>query len=163
MAKQNNTTTTTFTAGDVVHVAEACLPYLVIEDFYPDGEEEGGAPTYTTRPLQPLSDFSRADKEAGLPGCRFVRNHEWLWEDEIREAEGEDLVITGRVIRLVVEDPRDFSERVRIVGRISPGALDALQRKLLAIVLSEDNPFEGIDLEPREAFDAAISLALGEA
>lgn len=161
MAKQNDFTFK-LGIGDVIYVDEACLPPLVISAYYPEGENEGDPPTYIAHPLQSLSNFSRADKEAGIPGCSYIRNTDWIWRD-LTEGEEEDLVITSRTIRLFAKDTKDFSEGVHVVGKVSNRVFPKLQEKILDLAFDEDSPFHHLteeDLRPRKDFDSAIDLAL---
>ncbi|QQS61234.1 MAG: hypothetical protein IPN70_05105 [Candidatus Moraniibacteriota bacterium] len=152
--------------GSVLYVEEACLPSLVVIEFFPDGDGYEGdtSPTYLVRPLMPLCEFSEADKQAGLPGCHFVRDGEWLWRNEemfFLEGDG-DLVLTERILWIRVSDPEEFSDKVHVIGKVSPTALRAVQKKILELILNEDSfsSMKKEDLLPRVNFQGAIDFAL---
>jgi hypothetical protein len=150
-----------FQVGDVLYVVGACLPPLLIISFCEKGEYGDDLPTYITRALQPLSDFTEHDKEVGLPGCYYLRGSEWLSRDQILEMQG-DLVVTGRVVRLCVADQKEFEGGVELTGRIAATVVEEKIEWKLFDDAFRDNPLTEEDRVPRDNFFEAIDLAMAD-
>lgn len=153
-------TTSHVQIGDILHIQEKCLPPLLVDRYYPEGEfGEGGLPIYITRALMSLSDFTNEDREVGLPGCYLIRESEWVFQDKELEDEG-DLVVTGDTVRLAVSDWEVFTTRVGVVGRVKDSVISGIDQKLTNLI---DDGLRGLtkeDLLPRQHFSEAIRLAL---
>jgi hypothetical protein len=126
-----------FNAGDVVHIvgrrvsniltAGACLPPILIVAYAADGMwegKDGSRPMYVGYAVVSLSDLTRSDKEAGLPGCHYVRDAQWLARDNALLLEG-DMVVTDEVFYLL----ECMFPHTEVVGRVSEEVLAESARK----------------------------------
>jgi hypothetical protein len=144
-------------AGDVVHIAGGCLPHILIDSYESEGLWEGmdgGRPMYVGYALAQLSDFSEADRAAGLPGCHFVRDAQWHHRNPLLTTEG-DLVVTDQPVYLL----ECMLGEVMVVGRVTDDThRDAAEKRLNMLdtldCLTEE------DLQPRDTLRQATLLAL---
>lgn len=121
-------------AGDVVRVAGTGLFPLLLVEWFEDGMwegKDGSRPMWVALPLVTLDSFTTHHREVGLPGCHFVRDHEWQEKiiDELPEEEAGWVVLD---CTLYVLEP--MLDRVEKVGRVTEDALDAAEEKQAAAV-----------------------------
>jgi hypothetical protein len=116
-----------FTPGEVLYVAGASLPYILIVSYEAEGlweGEDGSSPMYVGYAVVSLSDFTQSDKEEGLLGCHFVRDAQWLARDETLLLEG-DMVVTDQVMYLL----ECMFPHAEVVRRVSEEVLAESERK----------------------------------
>ena len=144
--------------GDVVFVAGACLPYVLITGFEPNGlweGEDGSRPMYVGYCMEQLGEFTVRDRECGLPRCHLVRDAQWMSRDSALTDEG-DMVVTDHVFYLL----ECMLERAEVAGRVSNDALAGISHKLQdfsALSLLSDE-----DWEVRMGLRSATLVALDQ-
>ena len=113
-----------FQAGDVIHLQDAGLPYIILVDHYPDGLWEDADGLFVGYCLEHFNNIPRKDREVGIPYFYFVRDTDWVEKDEVLEEEG-DFFITDQVFYFL----ECMFQKATVVGKVEESAVDiALQR-----------------------------------
>lgn len=137
--------------GDVARVADMLF---AITDYSKAGMWGGALDLFVGHPLIPATEYSRHDREIGLPGCRPLSEADWHTIPEMGSVD--NLVIHFQCAYVPACAIIDST----IVGRLIPSALEDAKNGILTLMNGEDEFLKWEDVETRENIKEQFKRAI---